>query len=238
MAIMECKLGATFTKRFPNGTVELKVSDDDREWLSHSKIWISGWDQPLLITKGATGDGEGLMEYMSLARAIMSRHGFEVPKGTYVWRIDGDDRMNVEHDNLIIPEMLVPEFQKDTEYYLTLAGYLKGVKEAASRLASAGEGNIVTCFEEGTRKSCNVVLDPEDANFFSGTKVKFTRHGHPLFFCEDMKYRTATQELIRRDRLGVKFGSLAAISRHVGKSKFDIRKGNIAVFHTERKSGR
>jgi hypothetical protein len=237
MSNMECKLGVTFAKRFPSGMVTLKVSDADKAWVAENKFTISGWDYPMLIIKGASGTGEGIVESTSMARAILANYGFAVPDDVRVPRMNPMDTYDVTHENLVIPESMVPEFPIDTNYHLTLAAYRQGLQEATQRGVTI-TSTMVTCIEEGTRKSSMFLVDTEDQFFFSGTKYKLTQHGQALFFCEDGKYRTATQELIRRGRLGVTFGAPDALFRRTTDNKFDLRKSAVAVFRTVRKAGR
>lgn len=234
MGMMECALGITH-KRFPTGTISLNVSDRDREWLGNSKLTVSGWEYPLLITKRATGSGEGAVEYGSLARAILEKYGFHVPDDNYVLRVDPTDTFNVNHDNLYIPESLIPEFPLNSNYQITLGSYLQGLDEAAVRCQD--EYVVATCIEEGTRAVHRFFCDPEDRIFIDGTKVKFSERGQPLFFCEDLKFRSIVQEFVRRGTLGVSF-SEHAFFRRLSDSVYDLRKSQIAVMRTTRKEGR
>lgn len=234
MVNKECKLGAYCAKRFPTGVFNVSTSECDAEWLDTLKFNISGWDYPMVFTEDGNPK-EGIPRVMSLARAVLARHGFNVPEEDRVWRIDSEDHYNITHDNLIIPESLVPEFPLDNNYNLTLAAYKTGLAEAASRLK---EGVPVICMDQETLQKRVFIVDEEDVNFFSGTKVKFSHTGVPMFMCEDLKFRNATQELIRRGRFGVSFGCPSAITRRLSDNKFDLRKGLVAVFRTIRKPGR
>jgi hypothetical protein len=228
MANVEFILGGLNTKRFPTGSATLTVAVEDVEWIEQckDKLTISGWGYPIFDHNN---------DSVSLVRSILARHGFTKIEEDRIERLCSDDPLNVCHDNIVIPESLVPEFPLKNNYNLTLGAHKRGLQEAADRLDE--DYALVNCIEEGTRQNHMFVVDKEDVNFFQGTKVKFGNNGCALFFCEDMKFRTAAQELVRRNRLGVSFGAPDAIVRRVTNNRYDIRKGQVAVFRTVRKPG-
>lgn len=224
MAVMEFNLGTKRARRFPTGVVQFNISERDRQWLSEQNfdMW---YDYPILL--GADGT------QTSAVRSIMEHHGFAIPDGHCVWRVDPTDPCNLSHDNLFIPDVLVPELPLHSVHGLTLGGYLDGIEEAARR--ECDEFVFVTCFQESTRTKIRFICDPEDQYYLEGTKVRVTDRGQMLIFCEDLKYRSPTQEYIRRGLLENMVGSTEAIFRRLGSDPYDLRKSQVATFRTTRK---
>lgn len=211
--------------RYPDGIMQLTVSEEDVHWIEGLLLHPGAGGHP-----STKGNGE---EYESLAARVMREHGIPVPDGKYVCRIDTSRPNDVSHENICVPLACVQHHlpQNHGARSITLKDYL--ALFSIHRPSVPKEDPVyVPVVDVDTLKQHYLIADKEDEDWLTGQLVRFNEKGFPMINAEWGKWTPLMFEQARR--LGAKEMEDPVVFHLKEKEPRDVRKYYIAIVTKDR----
>lgn len=212
--------------------MNLVVSEVDAAWITTLTLQVGANGHPSVV-KDPELPGMNYQS-VSLARAILMRHGIAVEDGQWVCRLDTSKPWDVSHENICIPASLIHRHlntESKGARTICLKDYLSlfSIHRPSQPEADPVYVNVINM---DTAKQSLLICDAEDASWLEGMPVRFNEKGFPMIQTDWGKWTSLMFEQARR--VGAKELVEPVVFHLKPKEPRDVRKYFIAVVSKDR----